>query len=92
MVSFAYCAQPQAQLPAVVDKCSRELAVKIKYLCIKSKTHFDHSHFRTKTAPKIQLHEHYVFTKTFIFSYNNAQINRNATVQYLKSITFVQKT
>ena len=26
-----------------------------------------------------------------IFSYNNAQIHPNVTVQYLKSITFVQK-
>ena len=31
------------------------------------------------------------FTKILIFSYNNAEINPNVTVQYLKSISFVQK-
>ena len=31
------------------------------------------------------------FTKILIFSYNNAEIHPNVTVQYLKSISFVQK-
>ena len=39
----------------------------------------------------IKSHAHYVFTKILIFSYNNAQIHPNVTVQYLKSICFVQK-
>ena len=39
----------------------------------------------------IKSNAHYVFTKILIFSYNNAQIHPNVTVQYLKSISFVQK-
>ena len=40
---------------------------------------------------RIKFHAHYVFTKMLIFGYNNAQIHPNDTVQYLKSIPFVQK-
>ena len=50
-----------------------------------------HSHFKPNTALTIKFHAHYVFTKILLFSYNNAQIHPNVTVQYLKSIPFVQK-
>ena len=43
---------------------------------------FNHLHFRTNTALRIKLHQHYVFTKILIFSYNNTQIHPNVTVQY----------
>ena len=43
------------------------------------------------TTLRVKFHEHSVFTKMLIFSYNNAQIHPYATVQYLKIITFVQK-
>ena len=33
----------------------------------------------------MKLREHYVFNNNMIFSYNNEQINPNATVHYLKA-------
>ena len=33
-------------------------------------------------------HAHNIFTKMLIFSYNNAQIHPNVTVQYLKKYPF----
>ena len=42
-------------------------------------------------ALRINFHAHYVFTKMLIFSFNNAQIFPNVTVQHLKSIPFAQK-
>ena len=60
------------------------------FLCQIEK-YFFHSLFRTNMALRIKFHTHYVFTKVLIFSYNNAQIHPNVTVQYLKSIPFVQK-
>ena len=69
-----------------------KLAVRIKYFCVKSKKYFNHSNFKTNIALRIKFHAHYVFfTKILIFVYNNAQINPNITVQYLKSIPFVKK-
>ena len=68
-----------------------KLAVRIKYFCVKSKKYFNHSHFRTNTTLKINFHAHYIFTKILIFIYKNAQIHPYVTVQYLKSIPFVQK-
>ena len=55
------------------------------------KKYFIHSYLKTNTAPIIKFHAHYVFTKMLIFSYKNAQMHPNVTVQYLKSIPFVQK-
>ena len=60
------------------------------FLCLIEK-YFNHSHFSTNTALRIKFNAHYVFTKILIFSYNNAQIHPKVTVQYLKSIPFVQK-
>ena len=37
------------------------------------------SHFRTNTALRIKLYEHYIFTKILIFSYNNVQTHPNIT-------------
>ena len=68
-----------------------KLAVRIKYFCVISKKYFNHSHFKTNTALRINFHAHYIFTKILIFIYNNAQIHPNFTVRYLKSIPFVQK-
>ena len=69
-----------------------KLAVRIKYFWAKSKKRFNHSHLKTNTALRIKFHSHYVFTKMLIFSYNNAQIHPNGTVQYfLKSVPFEQK-
>ena len=68
-----------------------KLAVRIKYFCVKSKKYFNHSHFKTNTALRINFHAHYIYTKISIFVYNNAQIHPNVTVQHLKSIPFVQK-
>ena len=68
-----------------------KLAVRIKYFCVKSKKYFIHLHFKTNTALRIKFHAHYVFTKILIFSYTNAQIHHNVTMQYLKNIPFVQK-
>ena len=68
-----------------------EIGSKIKYFCVKSKKYFHHSHFKTNTALRMKFHAHYIFTKILIFIYNNAQIHPNVTVQYLKSIPFVQK-
>ena len=42
-------------------------------------------------ALKMKFHAHYGFTKILIFIYTNAQMYPNVTVQYLKSIPFVQK-
>ena len=67
------------------------MAVTIKYFCVKSKKYFNRSHLKTNTALRISFHAHYIFTKIFIFIYNNAPIHPNVTVQYLKSIPFVQK-
>ena len=53
--------------------------------------YFNHSHFRTNTALRIEFHTHCVFFLMLIFSYNNAQIHPNVTVQYLRSIPLVQK-
>ena len=68
-----------------------KLAVRIKLFFVKSKKYFIHSHLKTNTALIIKFHAHYVFTKILIFSYNNAQMHPYVTVQYLKSIPFVQK-
>ena len=68
-----------------------EIDNKNKIFCAKSKKYFNHSHFKTKTALGIKLHAYYIFIKILIFIYNNAQIHSNVTVQYLKSIPFVQK-
>ena len=67
------------------------MAVRIKYFCVESKKYFNHSHFKTNTALRINFHAHYIFTKILISIYNNAQIHPNVTVQYLKSIPFVKK-
>ena len=53
--------------------------------------YFNHSHFRTNMALRIKFHAQYVFTKMLIFSYNNKQIHPYVSLQYLKSIPFVQK-
>ena len=67
-----------------------QLAVRIKYFCVKSKKYLNHSYFETNTALRIKFKAHYIFTKILIFIYNNAQIHPNVTVQYLKSTPFVQ--
>ena len=68
-----------------------KLAVRIKYFCVKSKKYFNHSHFKTNTALRNKFRTHYIFTKILRFSYNNALIHPNVTVQYLKSIPIGQK-
>ena len=68
-----------------------ELAVRVKYFCVKSKKYFNHSHFKTNTALRIKFHAQNICTKILIFIYNNAQIHPNVTVQHLKSNPFVQK-
>ena len=70
---------------------SCEIGSKIKYFCVKSKKHLNHSHFKTNMALIMKFQAHYDFTKILIISYNNAQIHPNVTVQYLKSIPFVPK-
>ena len=71
---------------------SSKIGIKNKmFLCLNRKILLNHSHFRTIPALGIKFHAHYVFTKIVIFIYNNAQIHPNVTVQYLKSIPFVQK-
>ena len=69
----------------------RDIGNKNKIFCVKSKKYFNYSNFKTNTVLRINFHAHDIFTKILIFTYNNAQIHPNVTVQYLKSIPFVQK-
>ena len=70
---------------------SSKIGSKNNNIFVLNEKYFNHSHFRTNTAFRIEFHAHYVFTKMLIFSYNTAQMHPNVTVQYLKSIPFVQK-
>ena len=87
------------QIYTPVCKCKfsfyfkKKIGIKNKiFLCLHQSKNTLIIHILDKHSTKNQVSRKlFFFYKMLIFSYNNAQIHPNVTVQYLKSITFVQK-
>ena len=54
--------------PLITSKIGSKFCVCV---CVYIEKYYNHSHFRTNTALRIEFHAHNFFTKMLIFSYNN---------------------